>query len=709
MDIGTGSEKTVSLRLGSLFLPMTIQSQDRRVRYARWLDHSVLQRLQPANSGTIKTALLSVRKTISTFEDDQELYGALFLEQLPEATRQKVMTGDTEFAKRCGFETQRVFEIGPGCRLPNSELFAVTKEVFATKERKSIRDIAGNDGSVDLDAEGRNIVVQWSDDKAVSHRVRLPDMALLSPDREIRLAALGDIIDRLGPTATDFRHLLENSESRELTQRELAAIFDETSDGVAAFQSRLIGRIQGGLALTVTDVVPPSVSYFERFAGPGPGSCEPEAYLGEVLVPYRKALLDRHLRAGLDVCCLGAVRDDLMPGPWFGSTDNDSVWNALSSCDVKGNPFSLIAALDIALYRQGDPRFRDLAADAVTRLCEPNLGMGEGPDIYRLLHVLAVFLLNRINLLEDGARYPGYWKRMSAWMQAGLLARTLIAASSSVDIDKLQAWTRGNMVLGGVYAGLVDARAEPMFFSSRITPRALRSEVVDRLQMLRSRHEGQGRQVPRYEEIDRVLAQSDDPETTLVLGFPGPLEGHKRPPILLSQELSEGLGNAWAEGSTLSALHQLVTVSQLFALDEPMLERARDAVKTIAENPGDTDRQENLECLESASVVAAATRDEMLADIIASAVIGMVTKVSDVKEIATILQITLQAAAAYEAHDAWVEWLEERLTSLATNLPPRPSESLNVFLGHLGDIGSILPIEFWFHIRARSIALAGVR
>ena len=63
--------------------------------------------------------------------------------------------------------------------------------------------------------------------------------------------------------------------------------------------------------------------------------------------------------------------------------------------------------------------------------------------MYRLLHLLAEFVLNRINLVEGGAKYPGYWKRMSAWMQAGLVARTLISSSSSIDIDNLQKWTRG--------------------------------------------------------------------------------------------------------------------------------------------------------------------------------------------------------------------------------------------------------------------------
>ena len=388
--------------------------------------------------------------------------------------------------------------------------------------------------------------------------------------------------------------------------------------------------------------------------------------------------------------------------------DDDAVWEALSLCDVNGNPFSLLAGLDVAMYRQGDARFREFTVDAVGRLLDENFGLGDGPDIYSILSVFAEFMLNRINLLAGGAIRPGYWKRTSAWMQAGLVARTLMAVSSSIDIDDLQEWTRKNMAVEGVYSELVDARKEPMFVASRITPRALRSEIVGRLQILRSRHEGQGREVPRSEEIDRVFAPSDNPEKTIVLGFPGPLEGHRRPSEPIPQELDQGIGDALAGDSALFGLAQLATVSQLYALSERMLDRARDAVKMIGENVGDTDRQDNFKCLELASHIAASTRDVRLADCIADAIVGMVPTITTEEEIAIVLEITLQAAAAHEPHDAWFKWLEERLKRIAAVLPAPPSGSLNFFLRHLDEMGSILPVESWFHIGARSVALAGV-
>ncbi len=700
-------KRTVAWRLGMMSLPMAIGTEDRRAGYRHWLDRSVFRPLGIANTDMIESTLSSVCEFVAASGEDQQIYGNVFLEQLPETVRTRVIARNADFASRSGFQTRRLFGIAADFKLATDELFAVARTVFATKGERTVRDVAEKQVSMGLDSETGKIAVRWTDAADATRQTLIPELSLLSPDRDARLVAFQEVMDHLGPTATDFRYLRKDIESRALNDLELSTVLDEVSNGVATFQLRLTGRIQTGLGFTVADLAP-SVSYFESFAGPSADGWEPEAYFREVLVPYRQGLLDRNLRVGLDICCLGALRDDLTPGPWLDSLDEDAVWDALSLCDVNGDPFSLLAALDVAMYRQGDARFREFAADAVARLLDEDFGKGDGPDIYRILYVFAELLLNRINLLEGGAIRPAYWKRMSAWMQAGLVARTLMAVSSSIDIDDLQQWTRKSMAMGGVYSEFVDAWKEPMFAASRMTPRALRSEIVGRLQILRSRHEGQGREVPRSEEIDRLLAPSNNPATTIVLGFPGPLEGHRRPSEPIPQELEKGIEDALAEDSTLFGLAQLATVSQMFALNERILDRVRDAVNTLAENVGSSDKQDSLKCLELASHIAASTRDVELADRIVDAVAAMGPTITTEEEIAIVLQLTLQAAAAQEAHDAWFKWLEERLKRIAALLPAPPSKSLTIFQRHLDEMGSILPVESWFHIAARSIALAGV-
>ena len=707
-DSDDWNQKLISLSLGYLLLPTAIPSQERRAHHTRWLDKSVIEFLRPANMDIIEKNLSQLVTRFRPGENDWKAYGSLFLGQLPESVRKVVMTQKPEFASRCGFETRRVFSIGPDIKLMDNELFAAAREVLTTTKKSFIQDVSKKEVSVDLDDERQSIIIRWSDTEGVSHQLPIPDLILLSPNREARINALGNIVSRLGPTAEDFRYLLEEIGSRELSHQELSAILDESTNSVAAVHASLIHKIDHRLPISVADIIPQSVSYFERFSGPNPLAQEPEAYFKEVLVPYRKELLSRDLRAGLDICCLGALRDDLTPGQWVADIDNDTIWDALCSCHTKTNPFSLLGALDVALYRLEDPRFREFSAEAVAKLSNESLGQHDGLDIYRHLQIFSNFVLNRINLLENGPNYPGYWKRMCAWIQAGLIVRSLTGSSFSMDVDDLEQWTHSNMVATGVYAVLVDARKEPMLSANRVTSQALWNEILGRLLLLKARHESEGRQIPRPEDINLAFARSEDRGERPVLGLPGPLEGHRRPTEPIPQEVTEKLGETWLNGAESFPLQRLVTASQLFALGEVELNRAREVVKMTAENILDANPHESLTFLELASIVAATNRDTILADGIADAVVKVAPKISEEKDIQVILRIILQSAAAHEEHDAWSKWLEEKLAGIASHLPPPPNKCLHMFLNHLDELGRILPADSWFHTRARSIASAGM-
>ncbi len=705
---GDWLRKLISQRLGYLLLPTTIQSHEHHVNYTRWFDQTVIEFLRPANVDTIKQALKSTCDAISALENDRETYGFLFLGQLPESVRRVVLTQEPEFAKRCGFETRRVFSIGAEIKLADSELFVAAREVLAKNKESSIQDVSGKDVSIDLDVERKTIIVQWSDTEGVSRQVPIPDLTLLSPNREVRLNALRDIITRFGPTAEDFRYLLEEIDSHELNHQELSAILDESTNGVAAIHANLTKKINDGFSVSVADIIPQSISYFERFAGPNPLKRKPEAYFEEVLVPYRKELLSRDLRAGLDICCLGALRDDLTPGQWVVDIDNDTLWDALCAFNVKTNPFSLLGALDVALYRLDDPRFRKFSAEAVTKLSDESCGQSDDPDSYKLIQIFFNFVFNAINLLENGANFPGYWKRLSAWMQAGQIVKAMTESSVSVDINDLERWAHSNITPAGVFALLLDARKEPMLSANIVTPSALRKEIFGRLLTLKSRHESEGRQIPGAEDINRAIDQAEIRGERPILILPGPLEGHRRPTEPIPLEGTEKLKETLPDGNDPLFLQQLAVFAQFFALGESELERARESVKAITKNILDADPHGNLSCLEFASTVAATNRDTMLADEIADAVVRIASGISEAKDIQVILRIILHAAVAHKEHDAWFMWLEEKLANIASHLTSRPNECLRFFLDCLDELGRTLPVDSWFHIRSRSITSAGM-
>ena len=692
----------ISLRLGYLLLPATIWTSERGSQFSQWIERSVLRPLQPANSEVIEAALAMSCDAISSLKDQPEAHGNLFLEQLPPSARTVAITKNPDFSKRCGFSPELVFGIGTDIEVANNELVNAARKVFATNTEVTIQDASGKDVSVGIDSANQVIVLTWTDSDGTSQCAALRELATLSPNLDTRRNALRGIVDRVGATGPDLLYSHNDLESREPTDQEFAAVFAESTNGVAAVQSRLLQKLSHGLPIEITDVVPQEISYFESFCGPNPGTHKPEPYFREILIPYRQRLLARNLQSGLDICLLGALRDDLTPGEWLSDYQDDVVWDALAACRPKENPFSLLGALDVALYRQGDSRFKDFAAEAVTTLSDERFGREDSPDLYALLRILYDLVSNQINLLEGGAKYPGYWKRMCACMHAGFVARALSEASASIDLPSLEEWTRSHMAAAGDVAGFVDARDEPMFFAVRTTTQFLNIEILGRLRRLKSRHEREGREVPRSGDIDLATSRARDAGIIPALDFPGPLEGHRRPTAPVPQPVLPGLEEASANDTETFLLEGLVTASQLFALGEPELDRARNIVRGLPNEVNES----NLKCLAAASVVAAANRDAMLADNIADAAARMAFGFSKGEDTHLLFQVMLQAATAHERHDTWFEWLEERLANISANLPP--NECLEVFQDHLWEISRVLPVKSWFHLRASSIASSGM-
>ena len=699
--------KSTLRRICVVLLPPGIESPDRRIGYANWIDESVLQPLRQANSDLIEETLTSICNMIPDRDSEAETFGNVFLAQLPNSSRQYLLTRYPDRARRWGFETRRMFGLEADVAIVDQELFTAARHVFSGVGAKSVRSTTGNEISVDLDPEDGNIILV-SPGAGSSNRKKIPDLAILSPDPQARVTALRAMLDRFGPTAPDFSRLLSDLESREPDEAELSAVFREAAGGIATVQDALLRKVRFGQPIGTLDVLPQDIAYFEHFVGPRPETRDPERYIRDALIPYRRALLDRDLSRSLDICCLGALRDDLCPGQWTAHFDDDAVWEALSTCGADGAPISLLGALDVALYRQSDERFQEYAARAVIKLCDDEFGQQQDIDFYRLLWIFTRFAFNRISLIENGSKQPGFWKRMCAWMQAQFIARALSRAPVSIAMDRLEEWSMSHMALVGAYAELVDAREAPMLlFTERLPSSELRCEVLGRLVALRSRHASEGRHIPQSEEIDRALERAQERSNWLKCFFPGPLEGHRRPVAPAPKELAETLKETAPDLSLPASWHFIANASHLYTLGESELGAARDALTRAPDSIDEGEIQNNLLSLEVASIVAKATRDTLLADAVADAVTRVSARVSNENDIWLILVICLQAAAAFEEHDAWFDWLEERLTRIASCLPGPPNRSVRIFLEHLDAMETILPIDSWFHRRARSIASAG--
>ena len=265
----------IASSLACLLLPLEVQSEDRQSSYTEWMERSILQPLRRANADVIEKALIAALEALIGTNIDHRPYGHMFLQQLPEATRKAAIRQDPQFARECGIEQRRVFELAPGVNVEDRSLFIAAGAALEARSEQTVYTIDDRAVSINTDSDAQTILLAWSD-KGSRHELPFNELCLVSPNGKIRLETLRGIVDRTGATATELYGLLPEVGSRGLSWDELSDVFEHSNNGVAALQRKLIQRIRDGRSLGITDVVPQSVRYFERFVGPLPDTQEAE-------------------------------------------------------------------------------------------------------------------------------------------------------------------------------------------------------------------------------------------------------------------------------------------------------------------------------------------------------------------------------------------------------------------------------------------------
>ena len=691
-------------RLSLLMLPPIVESRERRSAYREWLEQAVLNELRPANDDVVEDAATAVRSFIEGAGKHQRVLGALFLECLPDELRTRTVNEDPAFAEGCGFASKSVIEVAGSLRVAEEDVLNAAATVYAGAENARLRASAGTSATLVRANDDETLAVSWTDAQGETCQTQIPELTLVSENAEARTRVLNEIIGQLGPTAKQVRALLEHAATRRLTQEEVSVVFSEKTTGVAAVQAQLANKIARGWQTSVIDIVPSSRSYWESFCGPVSDGADAETYFRDQLVPYRKGLLEADVRVGLDICCLGALRDDLSPGAWLSGIDDETVWNAATSMRVQGNPIALLALLDVALYRVGDDRFRRLADDTIGVLLDDHLGLPATCDAYRLFEILVDFETDRLGLVEGASRCPGFWRRMCAWMQAGLIVRTAVGCRAVPEVGPIEEFCKRNMMPAGRLRRLADCQAEPMVLGHMRAPGSLRHEVLRRLGHLKERHTNASQGLRRAAEIEAVQSRVIQDGSGLAWAVPSPAAIHLRPREPSPDDVTDALSKTWTARGPAVALALTAHLSQCFVLRDSQLKVVREALVAIANKTEGDDFRNVAGQLHAASIVAAAARDTDLADLIGTAIGSLVSRMSEPEDVDSVIHILFQAAAGHAEESECGKWLATKLAEVAERLPANASKC-KPWLFHLLDSMAVaLPIRCWVHLRAKQIA-----
>ncbi len=580
-------------------------------------------------------------------------------------------------------------------------LIAGVKRLLAKREILQVPDVEGgkhtlsiNQGHINFESESKKIKAQ------------IDIFFILSPDRDERVNKLHELIDAMGPMTPDFSELIADAEKQELGFEQIDKLLHELYTGVAALQDRARQAFESQQA-TLENLVPNSLSYYDYFCGPPPADAGPEEYLGSTLPTYRRELIKKNFLKGLDACLQGALRDDLMPGAWINDYSDDEVWEGLQVCDPFRDPFALLGALDIAIWRQTDERFKAFADDAVKALTKDDLLRADGIDVYDLMSSLTELILNRINVLEGGTLRPPYWKRMCAWMQAGFLIRQ--TQRLKLNFESLKGWISANMSQAGDFAKLLDLRREPMHRAAEMTQSAFREEIVGRLVTLRNRHEKDGRHTPRSEDINYAVSMAESKNAPFCWALPGPLEGHILPSEKggkIEEETKKQCCDDLFSDKFEKLLSSLSYLSQLYIFDEELLTKIREAVDNTNFDDKFTGFPTLLMRVIDAGVIASAQKDKELSRIIGTKIVSASNWVNTEFTVGSAVQALLFTGASFQEESEWVKWIGPQLVEVAHRLPP--GDHMKEFLFYIRELKKVINLQTGIVSKAEAVASAAI-
>ncbi|HVR09260.1 MAG TPA: hypothetical protein VMW75_14515 [Thermoanaerobaculia bacterium] len=661
--------------------------------YLDWVEASVLDPLLPANPRALARIGELAGRQIEGSASNTPQHAAAFAHWLFSRQPRRIrdwLAENFAFRPELGFHFKRNLSIAGMATFEPEALFSAARSLWASHEDQNLSTVDGK--RVVLTLRGGIACLDLPGEQGQALELRLQELEVFANDRRARLDACDGLLRRLGPTSPEIASLRQVADERGLTDGELHQLFGAIETAVLPRHELLREALAQG-HLSLDDLVPDSLAYFERFCGPDPGAANPETYLTSTLRDHRQELLRRDLTHGLRICLPGALRDDLCPGEWLDPYADDEVWDALQACQPEAEPISLLAALDVALRRQHDSRFAQFADKAISTLLGETFRLPGGGDFYRLFPPLMELALETISFLEGAMARPPFWRRMCAWMQAGLVTRLMPGAD--LDHDAVAA----SLTPAGHCAKLVDLRQEPLVHPGQLSTPFIRAELLGRLLLLTGRHQTAGRPVPRADEIEQAFRRRNDQETSHLAFMPGPLEGHRR----IGEELPAHFEAQVRDLPSADLAPPLVHLSRTWHVPDEFLSRLRAAITGHNEEqaPG-----VQLSRLGHASLLAAAERDRELADAVATAAAALAPRLTAPVEIAKLFHSLLIAAAAMQDEAAWAEWLQCRLGELAGHVPA--GHAALVYWHHLDFLQRVTKLSLGIGAQAAALASAGM-
>ncbi|MGT2509736.1 hypothetical protein [Cupriavidus basilensis] len=295
----------------------------------------------------------------------------------------------------------------------------------------------GEFGQFRIESNGLLVNLCVNVDGKTEH-IEIPELGGLLPQAIERVSSIERALSDFGPTFRRGAKILAAMAERKLEESEFEALLRERTHGVRAHWERV--RAGRDAPIVKATIAPGDLSYYSDMLGPVECTDDDvQSYIAGVLVPYRRSLVDGKRSAGLRVALFGFVHSSLAPSQFVDELSDDDVWGLVTELGKLNDPYSLLGLAEIGLSRFADERFRNMVGECISRLCADDDASNQ---MYVAAAHFARLVLSELQFVERSAGIQPYWKRMAAWMQAGVVLHAY--TDFRFNLDALTDWVGEN-------------------------------------------------------------------------------------------------------------------------------------------------------------------------------------------------------------------------------------------------------------------------
>lgn len=526
-----------------------------------------------------------------------------------------------------------------------------------------------------------------------NYRIRLPELNIFSPDKDIRLCCLNDMSNYVNlpkKVQEKFGNILSE---RSFKDYEFNSFMNEYHN-TPVEQSRIISKeFFKENNFDITSIVPIERSYYERLIGSFDGSISIREYAVNISRDFFEQLSIWSPLEGFLFSLLLSSHADLTSRVNVDILSSEDLIGAFEYLDKYGDITSQLGAIEVGLrIISSRPEIETILINLILKfLCDD---LEKLDNNFKLISALFIFTDRELSRTKLFKSEPPFYRRLAAFSHAALIQRQIVK-NKGIEIDSFCKWIFDNCVNQFCLQSYIDMRTEPCWIPDYVDFLQIKANFLNRILIaINNNKENINNNSKLYTLVINVPSSNLQLLDKTYMYLPGLLDGNKdfltKLPIEIYEIIKTQLETDEVEASSFIAI---INSAQFFHISDEHVELATKILKCANYRIANLENDFQLiNILYGLAKVSAVTKSHKLADELRIVVRKYMNDTQYNLSMSVVIIICLVAASSRENINDWRDYVGDWITELAFG--DLKNEDGNILYYYIQMLCKIIP-ELW--------------